>query len=380
MKRNIFRLFSGLLLAIILIMLGAMPALAFDGRTGETVTIDKGEVVNDDLYMAGGDLVINGIVEGDVFAGGRSITVNGDIKGAATIAGQYITINGSVRDSVRLAGQNITIIGDIGGDAVIFGQTVLIQSGSTIGGDLVLGASIVNVNGAVDGRIMGGAGQVMISDVVGEDVNLEVDKLIMTSTAVIKGNVDYTSENEAEINSSAEIDGTINRTLPEIKEPAKKGPVAEIPGKIAGFLMAFITGLVIIFLATRTITGMSEALIKYPWYCLGWGAFLLFVTPFAIIILLVIVIGIPLSLILLAAYAIAIYLSIIPVSLCIGRLIIGRQKTENRRGLLLAALAVGLAILMIIKFIPVLGFIVGVLTALFGMGTIIVYFTKIYER
>jgi hypothetical protein len=380
MKRNIFRLFSGLLLAIILIMLGAMPALAFDGRTGETVTIDKGEVVNDDLYMAGGDLVINGIVEGDVFAGGRSITVNGDIKGAATIAGQYITINGSVRDSVRLAGQNITIIGDIGGDAVIFGQTVLIQSGSTIGGDLVLGASIVNVNGAVDGRIMGGAGQVMISDVVGEDVNLEVDKLIITSTAVIKGNVDYTSENEAEINSSAEIDGTINRTLPEIKEPAKKGPVAEIPGKIAGFLMAFITGLVIIFLATRTITGMSEALIKYPWYCLGWGAFLLFVTPFAIIILLVIVIGIPLSLILLAAYAIAIYLSIIPVSLCIGRLIIGRQKTENRRGLLLAALAVGLAILMIIKFIPVLGFIVGVLTALFGMGTIIVYFTKIYER
>jgi acyl-CoA synthetase (AMP-forming)/AMP-acid ligase II len=125
---------------------------------------------------------------------------------------------------------------------------------------------------------------------------------------------------------------------------------------------------------------MSEALVKYPWYSLGWGAFLLFVTPFAIIILLVIVIGIPLSLILTAAYAIAIYLSVIPVSLCIGRLIIGRQKTENRRGLLLAALAVGLAILTVIKFIPVFGFIVGVFTALFGMGTIIVYFTKIYER
>jgi hypothetical protein len=380
MKRNIYRIFSGLLLAVILILLGAMPALAFDGRTGETVTIDKGEVVDDDLYIAGGDLVINGTVEGDVFAGGRSITVNGDIKGAATIAGQYITINGSVRDSVRLAGQNITIIGDIGGDAVIFGQTVLIQSGSTVGGDLVLGASMVNVNGAVEGRIMGGAGQVMISDTVGEYVNLEVDKLIITSTAVIKGNVDYTSEKEAEIHSSAEIDGTVNRTLPEIKDPAKKGPVAEIPGKIAGFLMAFITGLVIIFLATRKITGMSEALIKYPWYCLGWGAFLLFVTPFAIVILLLIVIGIPLSLILAAAYFIAVYLSIIPVSLCIGRLIIGRQKTENHRGLLLAALAVGLAILTIIEFIPVFGFIVGVFTALFGMGTIIVYFTKIYER
>jgi cytoskeletal protein CcmA (bactofilin family) len=380
MKRNIFRLFSGLLLAIILILLGAMPALAFDGRTGDSVTIDKGEVINDDLYMAGGDLVINGTVEGDVFAGGRNVTVNGDIEGAATVFGQYITINGSVRDSVRLAGQNVTIIGDIGGDAVLFGQTISIQSGSTIGGDLVLGASMVNVNGAVEGRVMGGAGEVMISDMVGKDVSLEVDKLTITSTAVIKGNVDYTSENEAEIHSSAEIDGSIKRIAPEIKEPAQQGPVSEIPGKIAGFLMTFITGLVIIFLATRKITGMSEALIKYPWYSLGWGAFLLFVTPFAIVILLVIVIGIPIALILTAAYAIAIYLSIIPVSLCIGRLIIGRQRTENRRGLLLAALAVGLAILVIIKFIPVFGFIVGVLTALFGMGTIIVYFTKIHER
>jgi hypothetical protein len=380
MKRNIYRIFSGLLLAIIFILIGAMPALAFDGRTGDSVTIDKGEVINDDLYMAGGDLVINGTVKGDVFAGGRNITVNGDIEGAATIAGQYITINGSVRDSVRLAGQNITIIGDIGGDAVIFGQSVLLQNGSTVGGDLVLGASMVNVNGAVEGRVIGGGGQVMISDTVGEDVNLEVDKLIITSTAVIKGNVDYTSEQEAEINSNAEIDGTVKQTMPEIKEPGKKGPAAEIPGKIAVFLMNFITGLVIIFLATRKITGMSEALVKYPWYSLGWGAFLLFVTPFAIIILLVIVIGIPLSLILTAAYAIAIYLSVIPVSLCIGRLIIGRQKTENRRGLLLAALAVGLAILTVIKFIPVFGFIVGVFTALFGMGTIIVYFTKIYER
>lgn len=239
---------------------------------------------------------------------------------------------------------------------------------------------MVNVNGTVDGRVIGGGGDVTIADTVGEDVNIEVDNLTILSTAVIKGNLDYTSEKEAKIQTGAEIDGTTTRTMPEIKEPDKKGPLSEIPGKVVGFLMTFIVGLVIIFLATRTITGMSEALIRYPWHSLGWGAFLLFVTPFAIIILLVTVIGIPIALILTAMYAIAIYLSIIPVSLCIGRLIIGRQRTENRRGLLLAALAVGLVILVIIKLIPVFGFIVGVLTALFGMGTIIVYLTRIHER
>jgi cytoskeletal protein CcmA (bactofilin family) len=379
MKRNVSRVLTGLLLAVILTSLAVVPVMAFDGRSGDTVTIAKGEVVNDDLYMGGDTLIIDGTVNGDVFAAGRNITVNGDIQGSATIAGQYITINGSVRDSVRLAGQSISINGDIGGDAVIFGQTAVIKSGASVGADLVLGASSVDVNGAIGGRIMGGGGNIIISDTVNKDVNVEVDSLIITSGAVIKGNLNYTSENEANIHQGATIEGTTTRSMPEIKEVEEKGPLSEIPGKIIGFLMTFITGLVIIFLATRRITTMSEALIRYPWYCLGWGAFLLFVTPFAIVILFITVVGVPIGLILTALYAIAIYLTIIPVSLCIGRLIIGREKTENRRGLLLGALAIGLVILILIKLIPVVGIIIAVATALFGMGTIIVSFTKMRQ-
>jgi cytoskeletal protein CcmA (bactofilin family) len=380
MRKNMLRISSGLLLAVILITLSAVPVLAFDGRTGDTVTVASGEVVNDDLYIGGSDITIDGTVNGDVYAAGRSITINGDINGSATIGGQFITINGSIKGSVRLAGQNITIGGDIGGDAVNFGQMIILKSDSTVGGDLVIGAATVDVLGDVDGRIMGGASAVKIAGAIGKDVSLETDSLTIASTAVIKGDIDYTSENEAVIQSGAKIDGTTTRTAPAVKEPEKQGPLSEVPGKVAGFLMTFITGLVIIFLATRKITGMSEALIRYPWHSLGWGAFLLFVTPFAIIILFITIVGVPIGLILTALYAIAIYLSIIPVSLCIGRLIIGRQRTENRRGLLLAALAVGLVILVLIKLIPVFGFIVGIATALFGMGTIIVYFTKIHER
>lgn len=376
MIRSISKVLSGLLLAAILMALTAAPALAFDGRTGDAVTVAQGEVVNDDLYLAGGSIIIDGTVNGDVFAAGREITINGDINGSVTIGGQFVTINGSVRDSVRLAGMNIVVSGDIGGDAVIFGQMTAIKSGSSIGGDLVVGASSVDINGAVSGRVLGGANNIVITNIVGEDVAVETESLTVASTADIKGNLSYTSKNKAAIQEGARIEGTTTQTLPEIKEPQKTGPAAEIPGKIIGFLMTFITGLVIIFLATRRITDMSEALIKHPWYCLGWGAFLLCVTPLAIIILLITVVGIPIALILTALYAIAIYLSIIPVSLCIGRLIIGRARTENRRGLLLGALAVGLVILILLKLIPIVGIIVGFACALFGLGTIIVAFTK----
>lgn len=370
-------LFPVMLLAAALVFLtAAQPALAFDGRTGDTVTIASGEVINDDLYLAGGDIIIDGTVNGDVYAVGRNITVNGNIEGSATIGGQFVTINGSIKHSVRLMGQTISVNGETGRDAVLLGQNVAVTSRAKIGRDVVLGANSVSLNGDIAGRVTGGAGNVVISGTVAKDVTLGVDTLTVAATADIGGNLEYTSESEAAIQPGAKIAGTTNRIMPEISEAAKRGPASEIPGKILGFLMAFVVGLVLIFIATRRLTGMSDALVRHPWHCLGWGAFLLFITPFAIIILCITVVGIPLGLILLALYAIAIYLSIIPVALCIGRLIVARNMEPTPKGILLGALALGLVIITLLKLIPVAGFVVGLAVVLFGMGTLIVSYTR----
>ena len=107
------------------------------------------------------------------------------------------------------------------------------------------------------------------------------------------------------------------------------------------------------------------------WLNLGWGAIILFLTPIAAIVICFTVIGIPLGLITLALYGIALYLSQIPVALCIGRTIIKRSRETESKSMQVGAFAAGLAILAVLRAIPFIGFFIWLAAALFGLGTLV---------
>jgi len=81
------------------------------------------------------------------------------------------------------------------------------------------------------------------------------------------------------------------------------------------------------------------------------------------------VIGIPVGLIALLLYGIAVYLSQIPVALLIGRLILGWNRAMSQ-GSMIGALALGLFILLLLMLIPFVGWLVGLLTVAFGLGSL----------
>ena len=135
--------------------------------------------------------------------------------------------------------------------------------------------------------------------------------------------------------------------------------------------MILVIGIVLLLLVPKRLTTLTEAIRTNLWQSLGWGALILFATPIAAIIVMCTVIGLPIGLITLALYGIALYLSQIPVALLTGRLIIMRSTQSESKGLLIGALALGLAIITILTIIPVLGFIVGLAIVLFGLGSII---------
>ena len=103
-------IFSGLavtLVAVLLTFFISAPVLAADLRSADTVTVAAGEVVDDDLYVAGNTVVIDGVVNGDLWAFGSIITINGEVKGSIVAAGQTVSINGNVGHAVRLAGETL---------------------------------------------------------------------------------------------------------------------------------------------------------------------------------------------------------------------------------------------------------------------------------
>jgi len=355
--------------------LTAAPILAFDARTGIAVTVASGEVVDDDLYVGAETVTIDGTLNGDLWAAANTIIINGRVNGSVMAAGNQISINGDVTHAVRAVGESINIKGSIGGDVLAGCRGLNIASTAEIGGDLLFGADSVDIAGPIEGDIKGGGSEVAIGDMVGGNVELEVERLIILSTASIGGDLTYSSAEEADIQSGAQIAGATTHNVPEIKEDGAGmlpfAPFSGVLAKLTNFLMAFVTGLIIIFLAPRRLRSIVDAIGSRPGPSAGWGALLVLVTPIAALLVCVTIIGISAGVIALALYGIGLYLAQIPVGLFIGRWIIGRFRTVESKGAMVGALAVGLVILKLLSLIPYFGFVVGFVVALFGLGAVV---------
>lgn len=90
------RLLSVVLVAIVLLAVGAIPAFAQDGRVvvGGSVSVTADNPVRGDLLVLGGSVSIDpdGVVEGDVAIIGGSVSCRGTIEGSVFILGGNLSL------------------------------------------------------------------------------------------------------------------------------------------------------------------------------------------------------------------------------------------------------------------------------------------------
>lgn len=360
--------------------LSAVPAMAFDGRVGDSVATSAGEQVNEDLYFAGRTVTSNATVNGDAFIAGQTVTIGGSVSDGVTAAGQTIVVNADIGHGLRIAGSTVDIQGDVGRDVMAAGATITVHEGTSIQGDLLLGAGTAFIRGDVAGNLLGAAEDLTIEGSISGNVNVQTGTLTITPGARINGNLNYTAQSEATIPAGT-VTGTVTftqRVEKEGKDAAGRvglfGPLAIFAGltwKVLSYLMAFLTGILLIVLAPRRMAGAVSAIRTDTGPVAGYGAIALFVTPVAALVVCLTVIGLPLGVIAFLLWGILLYLSQMPVSLFIGHLILGRDRPLETKGFMIGCLALGLLILWLLKAIPVAGFFVFLATALFGLGAFI---------
>lgn len=157
--------------AMLLAAVAASVALAQDEllggklRTGDIVTVD--EVVAGDLYVLGNTVTVNGSVDGDLIAFGSNVVLNGAVTGDVLAAGGSVSISGDVGGDVRTAGGQVTLNGAVGEDVVAAGGTVALPGGATVEGDLVVSGGQATVAGAVAGNIEASVGTYSRTGTVG---------------------------------------------------------------------------------------------------------------------------------------------------------------------------------------------------------------------
>jgi hypothetical protein len=364
------------LAAVLMVLLCTRGAYAFILKHGESVQIPQEETVNEDLYITGGDVEVDGTVNAALFVAARNVTVRGTVKRQAVIIARHVKVLGAVGGGLKAMGQDITVSGTTMGDLMLFGANIDITEQSRIGGDTLFGGRYISVNGVLQKDVLGGGKRITLNNAIDGNAKLAVQELYVTDSARIGGNLTYYSKNQAVIAQGARIKGTITQHLPEYGERVKKlfpfALLTGIAGKIVGFLMMVLFGLVLILVMPVWMRSVSGAISERPGACAGWGALLLFVSPIAIAAALATVIGAAVGGVALLLYLAAILISQVAVSLLIGRMIIGREKSGESKGLLFGAFVLGLVILSFLKMIPLFGRIVMLAAALFGIGAIVV--------
>lgn len=363
-----FALASGLVSSM------ATPSEALDLRwEQETVVVSESEIVEDTLLASGktididgtvrGDLVafgdrvtIRGRVEGNVFAGAREVLVTGQVDGSLHMGCERCSLEGEVTRSVYSGGQQVTL-GDtarVGRDVVSFGEGVRIEG--DVGRDLFAGGDWVEIHGEIGRTARTHSQRLTVYDDarIGRDLTIEIGQ-----------------GGEADVDAAAQIGGEVSETMVEHEIHQEKSRWLDGGFYLRSFVFiasAFLVGLVLHVLLPGIFYGQLETAREFM-RCLGFGFVALIVTPIALIVCAVTIVGIPIAILGTFVYLTMLFVSIVVVAALVGSSIIGADPESSPgfgMGLLL-----GLVVVVAVMNIPFIGGILRLLVGLVGMGLLI---------
>jgi len=371
-------------------LFGRVEAAEF--LSGVEVFVGPDEVLNEDVYIVAGRIIVAGTINGDLLAAGENIEVSGAVNGDLIIAGRSITITGAVEDDIRAAGADLQFLSAIGGDLIVAGNDISIDADSVIGEDLVAGANMLIIRGEIQGNLDLRVTEARFDGIVQGNVEAIVeDGFILGPESTIGGELTYSSLNDVSMQTGAVVVGEVTKQAPTVTVLGKEFQAStftlvlnKFVSQIKWFIGTLLVGLILIWLFPETIRSLIATLLGSPWRSLGMGALIL---PGAPIVLLITMI-VALSVVGFAAFPIVavpamVYASLLLLAKPVIAMVIGgfmaNRVTKQDEYTRTSALVIGAAILTAVGLIPYLDSIVGWLTLLFGLGMWLLFVYRHYR-
>lgn len=362
--------------AFIVIPLGVWGA---SNNNNNQILIAENDVVSGNLLAASKNITVDGTVSGDVIAAAQSITINGRVEGDVLVAAQTIVVNGEVGGNIRVIGNSVTINSQVARNVNAFGSDVVIGKDSRIGWDVILVASSAQVKGIITGALNSYVQNIIISGKIGKNVDIktydknQAQKIIITKETIINGDLNYSSANKAEIESGANISGQTNYQAPVVE---KKNVVsAWIWSRVFSILSLLLIGLIFLFITTKHTNNILRTLKTKPAKSFLVGAIIFLIIPPLVLVLAITIIGLPLAAILLSLWSAGIFLAKTMVAIFVGTLLI-KDLLKKPQAPLFWSLIFGTLIMSILFSLPVVGWIISLLTIWLGLGGFLFYVTN----
>jgi cytoskeletal protein CcmA (bactofilin family) len=166
-------------LAVLFVMAFAFSVPAFAGIEIEgdpDITIEADEVIEDDAFLAGQDILVEGTIIGDLFATGETVTITGTVEGNVFVSAALVQISGMVDGTVLIGSYSAEIQpGAVITRNIYFGGFSLeVQEEALIERSIYAGGYQVQLSGQVDRNVVAGAGAFAADGTIAGDLLLEV--------------------------------------------------------------------------------------------------------------------------------------------------------------------------------------------------------------
>jgi hypothetical protein len=384
--------------------------------------------VNGMLIAAGETVTVNGTVNGDALLMGSSIRLapGAKISGNIFITGRTGQIAGSIGGSLfgGAASMQMEKTAAVAGNLYFGGYNFQTESGSTITRDAFLGVYQAILNGDAQRDVFLGGAALELNGNVGRNLKVEVGNagdglptgmmnwnqpdlpkaitpgLRIAETAKISGQLVYTSQREQqETIKSTPAGGLVYQTpVPETvgRKPERALPLTQrFPalGWMADFIREIVTllafGALALWLLPKVFNRITSQARTQPARSAGYGLLTIFSGYFSALVAMVLILiaGVLLGLLSLGGLSspifgiglsgLGLFLAVfsflisiggkVIVSYLVGLMLIERAapQAKNRE---IWALIAGATIYSLVVSIPILGFVIGIIAALVGVG------------
>jgi hypothetical protein len=245
-------------------------------------------------------------------------------------------------------------------DLVVLTGSLVVAEGETVGSAVIFDGP-ATVDGTVRESLVVFNGPVVVSGTVERDVVVFNGSVVVRSGATIEGNL-VTVESPT-VEDGATIGGEQRRVGAEF-DWATFGFASRFAWWVGYSISTLLLGLFLLALAPGLDRAIHDAGRSQTGAAIGFGAVAFFLLPVVAVLLVAIVVAIPLGLFLLLALAL-----LYTIGYVAGAHVLGRRLVAWPRSRFVAFLA-GWGILRLLALIPVIGGLVWIVAAIFGLGVL----------
>ncbi len=330
-----------------------------------------------DLYAANQQIVTKAEVD-DAFAVANHVIINHTVTGSAHLAGTHVEINAPIQQSLYAFGDSVIIGNHVQQDTLTIGRNLLING--DINGDLRAMGETISVNGIINGHANLAGNHIHINNHIQGDLSVATAQVSFGSDALVDGDINIYSDyaDTMEIPSHVAPSGRIHRHLDDLDGHMEMGSWrGEVHASgwqywLGSTLTSFVLCLILVLIARQFVHRAANSISQTTASNLTQGTLALALLIGAILLSAITIIGLPVSLLLILATIVAVFIASLVGSYSLGYMIWVRWRHEEPNGFRALAMTalLGTLVLSLLEAIPFIGWLIGILVMLAGLGAI----------